>query len=169
MDAPVHPMSTMRKIVLTLSLGFALAACADHTGKIAVAAEGPNPPINTPDPGVINGGGTGGSTNEPGSSGSTGNAGSGGSGSGGSSSGGGCSSSGGGSGGSSGGTGSGGSSGGTGSGGGTTPGGGSGAGGGGGSGGSPVPEPGTLLLVGTGLTGAALLRRRRQLKVVEGK
>jgi hypothetical protein len=148
MDAPVHPMSTMRKIVLTLSLGFALAACADHTGKIAVAAEGPNPPINTPDPGVINGGGTGGSTNEPGSSGSTGNAGSGGS---------------------SGGTGSGGSSGGTGSGGGTTPGGGSGAGGGGGSGGSPVPEPGTLLLVGTGLTGAALLRRRRQLKVVEGK
>lgn len=29
-------------------------------------------------------------------------------------------------------------------------------------GGQPVPEPGTLLLVGTGLAGAALLRRRRQ-------
>jgi hypothetical protein len=33
---------------------------------------------------------------------------------------------------------------------------------GGGSGGQPVPEPGTLLLVGTGLAGAALLRRRQQ-------
>lgn len=36
----------------------------------------------------------------------------------------------------------------------------------GGGGGSPVPEPGTMLLVGTGLAGAALLRRRRQ-KVLE--
>jgi hypothetical protein len=43
--------------------------------------------------------------------------------------------------------------------------GGSGAGGGGGGqGGSPVPEPSTLLLVGTGLAGAALLRRRRKIQ-----
>ena len=35
-------------------------------------------------------------------------------------------------------------------------------GGGGGTPGQPVPEPGTLLLVGTGLASAALMRRRRQ-------
>lgn len=43
-------------------------------------------------------------------------------------------------------------------------GGGGGGAGGGGGGGQPVPEPGTLLLVGSGLAGAALLRRRRQAK-----
>jgi hypothetical protein len=45
---------------------------------------------------------------------------------------------------------------------------GGGAGGGapnGGDGGSPVPEPGTMLLVGTGLAGAALLRRRRKVQI----
>jgi hypothetical protein len=40
-----------------------------------------------------------------------------------------------------------------------------GGGGGGGAGGSPVPEPGTMLLVGTGLAGAALMRRRRKFEV----
>jgi hypothetical protein len=41
---------------------------------------------------------------------------------------------------------------------------GGGGGGGGGPAGSAVPEPGTLFLVGSGLAGAAMLRRRRQAK-----
>lgn len=44
-----------------------------------------------------------------------------------------------------------------------TGGGGTGSGGtGGGPAGGPVPEPGTMLLVGTGLAGAAMLRRKRK-------
>ena len=113
----------MRKTVLTLSLGFALAACADHTGSIAAIADGPNAPINQPDTRVVEPGTSSPSSNNPGEP-----------------------QPGGGNGGSGGGNG----------------GGSPGGPGGGNSGGSPVPEPGTLLLVGTGLAGAALLRRRRQ-------
>jgi hypothetical protein len=45
----------------------------------------------------------------------------------------------------------------------------SGLGGGNPPGGSPVPEPGTMLLVGTGLAGAAFMRRRRQQPQVESE
>ena len=44
-------------------------------------------------------------------------------------------------------------------------GGGTGGGGGGAGPGSPVPEPGTMLLVGSGFAAAAFLRRRRQPQV----
>lgn len=123
----------MRKIVLTLSLGFALTACADHAGSIVANADGPKAPINQPDTKVTDPGSGSPSTNTPSEPGNNGGGTGGGAGSGGGNPGGG------------------------------NPGGGTGGGPGGGSGGgSPVPEPGTLLLVGTGLAGAALLRRRRQ-------
>jgi hypothetical protein len=144
----------MRKI-LTINLLIAcliLPACTDHVGTVVTDKAGPEAPINDPDSGVFNpsepaaggddpvAGNTGGSTNAGGTGG-----------------------------GNSGGTGQGSSGSGTQPGGGGSPAGGGGGNpggepGGGNSGGQPVPEPGTLLLVGSGLAGigASLLRRRRR-------
>lgn len=117
---------------LLLTLGF--AACADHSGGL-IAFDGPQPPVVPGDQHAVDPviiPGGGGGGGGGGTGGGTGGGGTGGGGSGG------------------GGTGGGG-----------TGGGGTG-GGGGGTPGQPVPEPGTLLLVGTGLASAALMRRRRQ-------
>jgi hypothetical protein len=131
-------------LFLTLTACFCFAACADHRGDLVVVTDVPQTPVNRPD----NGSGT---SNPPASGGagetsSQVNNGTGsGAGSGGEPSGGGGST-----GQSSGGS----SGGGNGGGGGTPPSGPEGS--------QPVPEPSTLILVGTGLAAATLLRRRKQ-------
>lgn len=144
-------MHILAKISL-LTISLLLPACADSGAPALGNDPGPQAPVNDPDSGVFNppGGGNGtsaGSNNSgSGNSGSTGSSGAGNSGS-------------------NGGSGSGGSGGGNGGGSGGGNGGGSGGGNGGGASGSqPVPEPGTLILFGTGLAGvgASLLRRRRR-------
>lgn len=137
----------MRTILLpSLLLCFGFAACADHAASAIVADNNPQAPINQPDTKVITP--SGGSSNSS-NGGAEGGTGEGGAGSGGSGAGAG------------GGTGNGGSGSETGGEGGGL---GSGPGSGGGQGGSPVPEPGTLLLVGSGLAGLAgtALRRRQK-------
>lgn len=142
-----HTARTMRLHLLTASLivSMALTGCADHAARIVAGDTGTQPPIGPSDGNTVGGGGNTGGGSGGGTGGNTGGGA-------------------GGSGGGSVGTG------------GTTPGLGDGAadgsavdgvGGGGGPGGSPVPEPGTMLLVGTGLAGAALMRRRRQPVKVE--
>jgi hypothetical protein len=125
----------MSNYLPSLLLCFAFAACADHTSSSRrVVADGPEAPVNEPDSQIVEPQVPGGGSS-PEAGGDQGSGGEGG------------------------GTGGSGLEGGGGGGGGN--GGSPGGGAEGGGGGSPVPEPGTLLLVGTGLAGAALLRRRK--------
>lgn len=128
----------MRLFLLTASLiaTLGLTSCADHVSRIATADPTPQDPIGPGDGSTVGGGGgsgSGGGTLPSGGDGQTG-----------------------------GGTGGTGGTGGPTSGGSSTDGGKEGGQGGNGPGGSPVPEPGTMLLVGTGLAGAAFMRRRRK-------
>lgn len=151
----VRPTSSSRidpmRSLLTLALfaGLSLGACGGgtHTKSIA-SASNPPAPVNPPDPGSAGGGNTGGGNGSETGGSTTGGGTSGGGASGGGASGGGTSG--------------GGTSGGGTSGGGTSGGGTSGGGTSGGGGGQPVPEPSTFVLVGTGLAGLSLLRRRRK-------
>ncbi len=138
----------MRQILLTASLIFSLglAACADHAGSIALIDPPVAPPIGPSDSNNVGPNpATGDDLSNALPGGGTGFNG----------------------GGTPPGDGGGSTSGGGGSGGGKDPG--NGKPGGGGPAGSPVPEPGTMLLVGTGLAGAALMRRRRQAAEVQAQ